>query len=593
MAFRSFVYLLVVGKRKAVRTEEVAQLRELFTRRGPDDVVRDRAWTDLRERPFTSTRALADYHDLMLFILAFPWSMADHAIANSELARVADLVASMVSKSEASRYAFMNSGIAGAPSRASFSLDLVRWLAARRDAGARLEDLEGEEGPSRMVWASACGPVEREAAEDERRTLMEAILDACGHDPVRALRELVSAVDRSAGFPGTRSALWEVMKPVMAFVPGRSPITRTWARGIVRGLTLRRIEQPISWDVRTLQHERLRPLEKLTAAERTKVLEAARGVLVGHLRETDTAVLCDKSGLDVQPMGDGLHIALLTLPPGRRMPFDAYVGYVAFVNGMPAAYGGAWIFPGRSKIGINIFPAFRGGPSAWLFARIIQCYAKRFGVGRFEAEGYQLGHGNPEGIRSGAYWFYDRLGFRTTDEELALVADHEREVRKHDRTHRTSPEVLRKLASRPMWLDLSPEPAPVFDLVELGEAVMRAHVPTAGVDRSRIIARTVQEVSRSLDVGDRSSWPVAERKAFEDLAPAIARIEDLAMWPVNDKRKLVLLMRAKALRTEDRYIALLRTHRRLLSAWEDLASAAEVAQRSVTASGSVRSRFRE
>ena len=213
-----------------------------------------------------------------------------------------------------------------------------------------------------------------------------------------------------------------------------------------------------------------------------------------------------------------------------------------------------------------------------MYKRQIQCYATRFGVGRFEAENYQLGQGNPEGIRSGAYWFYDRLGFRTTDGELAKVAESERKVRAHDRGRRTSPEVLRKLASRPMWLDLAQEPAPVFDLVDLGEAVMRPHVPTAGKDRSKVIAGKVQEVSRTLGAGDRSRWPVAECRAFEDLAPAIALIGGLAHWSVNDKRELVALMRAKGLRTEDRYIARLRTHRRLLAAWEQLVRAVEDAQ---------------
>jgi len=259
----------------------------------------------------------------------------------------------------------MNSGIAGTPSRATFSLDLVRWLSRRPDTVLRLDELEGDQSLSRMVWASACGAVEREAVEDDRRSVTEAILKACGDDPVQALRELVSAVDRSSSDHGIRRALWDAMKPTIMYTPGHSPITRTWARGIERGVVLRRVDRRSSPDVRTLPREPLLPVEKLSRAERVRMLEAARGVLVGHLRETDTAMLCEGPGLDVHSMGEGVHVALLSLPPGRRMPFDAYVGYVAFMNGMPVAYGGAWIFPGRSKIGVNVFPAYRGGPSAW------------------------------------------------------------------------------------------------------------------------------------------------------------------------------------------------------------------------------------
>ena len=551
-----------------MRTDEVALLRDRFTRGTPKDPERDATWSDLRSRRFTSARAVIDYHDLVLFILAFPWSSADHAIATAELVRIAELVTTMVEQSQAHRYAFMNSGIADAPSRATFSLDLVRWLIQLPDTAVRLDELEGDQDLSRTVWASACGAVEREAVEDDRRSVTDAVLKACGDDPVHALRELVSAVDRAASPHGIRSALWDAMKPTIIYTPGRSPITRTWARGIERGLVLRRSDRRSSPDVRTLPREPLLPVEELSRAERTKVLEAARGVLVGHLRETGPAMLCEVSGLDVQPMGEGMHVALLSLPPGSRMPFDAYVGYVAFMNGMPVAYGGAWIFPGRSKIGINVFPAYRGGPSAWLFARIIQCYSMRFGVGRFEAESYQLGHGNPEGIRSGAYWFYDRLGFRTKDGALAKVADAERGSMARDRSHRTSVGVLKKLASRPMWLELLPEPAPVFDLVELGEAVMRQTSPAHGLDRSRIIVDKVNAISGKLGVKDRSAWPDAERIAYEDLAPAMNLLPALDGWSAQEKRTLVALMRAKGLRTEDRYIALLLRHQRLLSAWE-------------------------
>lgn len=557
-----------MGRRPPVRTDDVALLRHRFTRGSPDDPERDAAWSDLRARRFTSARALIDYHDLMLFILAFPWSVADHGIATVELVRVSDLVAAMVQRSEAHRYTFMNSGIAGTPSRATFSLDLVRWLTRLPDTAVRLDELEGDEGLSRSVLASACGAAEREAVEDERRSVTDAVLNACGNDPILALRELVSTVNRSSTDQGIRSALWDAMKPTILYTPDRAPITRTWARGIERGLVLRRIDQRSSPDVRTLPCEPLARVEKLSPAERIKVLQAARGVLVGHLRETGPAMLCELSGLDVQPMGEGLHIALLPLPPGRRMPFDAYIGYVAFVNGMPVAYGGAWIFPGRSKIGINVFPAYRGGPSAWLFARIIQCYAMRFGVGRFEAEGYQLGHGNPEGIKSGAYWFYDRLGFRTTDEGLANVADTERASMARDRSHRTAASILKNLASRPMWLELFPDPAPVFDLVDLGDAVMRSDVPDRGLDRAGIIADKVDAISEMLGVKDRTGWPDAERTAFEDLAPALGMIDDLDDRNAHDKRALISLMRAKGLRTEDRYIALLGRQQGLLSAWQ-------------------------
>jgi hypothetical protein len=55
----------------------------------------------------------------------------------------------------------------------------------------------------------------------------------------------------------------------------------------------------------------------------------------------------------------------------------------------------------------------------WFFAQLLRLYHSAFDVDRFEAGNYQVGYGNPEGLRSGAYWFYDRLGFRPMTAAIA------------------------------------------------------------------------------------------------------------------------------------------------------------------------------
>jgi hypothetical protein len=41
------------------------------------------------------------------------------------------------------------------------------------------------------------------------------------------------------------------------------------------------------------------------------------------------------------------------------------------------------------------------------------------GVEVFSLDPYQIGHENEEGIESGAFWFYRKLGFRPVRPELA------------------------------------------------------------------------------------------------------------------------------------------------------------------------------
>ncbi len=54
----------------ALRTEELSHLRKRFAQ--PKNKGDKDPWKELIGRPVTSTRPLMDYHDALLFILAFP-----------------------------------------------------------------------------------------------------------------------------------------------------------------------------------------------------------------------------------------------------------------------------------------------------------------------------------------------------------------------------------------------------------------------------------------------------------------------------------------------------------------------------------------
>jgi hypothetical protein len=123
-----------------------------------------------------------------------------------------------------------------------------------------------------------------------------------------------------------------------------------------------------------------------------------------------------------------------------------------FKNGYPMSYGGAWLFGRRALVGINIFEAFRGGESAFVFAQLLRCYKMAFGAAYFEVEPYQFGKNNPEGIRSGAFWFYHRFGFRPVDGKLRELADMEYGKISQTKGYRTPPETLKRLTGSNLYV---------------------------------------------------------------------------------------------------------------------------------------------
>lgn len=561
--------------RAPLTAPEVIALRMRFSRGATRDRDRVAMWRDLRERPITRPRVLVEYHDLLLFLLAFPPGKADHDRARSELDRIAALAARMADRNAAHRHALTNTGIAGTPTYAPFSIDLARWLITEFPGEVELDSMDADDEVVRNLLLALALPTERDAMDDARHDAMDRIRTASGGS---ALRWLVDAIDRSTPDPLVRHALWGSCMPYVGVRRHRAQLSRTHCRGPASDPHVHDRGPVAGGGIGRILRMPLDPARKLNTPERRQLIAAVRGILVGYLRETDTATLCDVGGVELFAMGRGIDIALMPLPPGRRSVYDAYVGFTAFSNGVPVAYGGAWIFPGKTKVGINVFPAFRGGPSAMIFAQVLRCYARRFNVGCFEADPYQLGDGNTDGIRSGAYWFYHRMGFRTADPALVAAVEEEWDRIAADRSHRTPHALLRRFAAASMRLVLHGEEAPVFEPTDLSEAVLRSIARLHAGDRKRAGSAALERVRSALNVRSMAGWPTGERSAFADLAPAMAAIPDLEKWPAADRSLLVAIMRAKGRPTEDRYIALLRRHHRLLRAWAGLAGEADAGQ---------------
>jgi hypothetical protein len=214
-----------------------------------------------------------------------------------------------------------------------------------------------------------------------------------------------------------------------------------------------------------------------------------------------------------------------------------------FKNGVPVGYGGGWPFAGICRIGVNIFSPFRGGESALLFGQVLRVYRQRFAVARFVVEPSQFGGTNKEGLQSGAFWFYYRLGFRPMDARAARLAADEWSSMQANRAYRTEISALRRFTGSDIELRLREGPA--CEPADLSNAVTAWIAEHHAGDRDAALAAAREIVTRAVGRVDDAPWPVAERVAFGELALLIAQIPDLRRWPAGQKRALLRWMRAK------------------------------------------------
>jgi hypothetical protein len=336
-------------------------------------------------------------------------------------------------------------------------------------------------------------------------------------------------------------------------------------------------------DLGPLLAKRLPPPRPLPNGAGTALIGVARATLAARARETDTITWANPGEVDLFRLDRGVDIALLGLAPSRRLPVESYFGFVAARNRVPIAYGGGWVFFGRCEIGVNLFPEFRGGESAFIFAQVLRAYRQRFRVEQFLVDPYQFGKGNPEAIRSGAFWFYYRLGFRPTDHALAREAAAEWSRVASRRGHQTSASRLRRFTAAPLFLDVLPleagvTPAPdapwhpvAPDLPALGLALTRWIAEQHEGDRLRAQAASVRLARRVLGAPPRSVRG-SEREWYDRLAPLGAMIPDLGNWPSRDRRQLAAALAAKGGPRERDYALRLKLLPRLRLAWQRAAA---------------------
>ena len=175
-----------------------------------------------------------------------------------------------------------------------------------------------------------------------------------------------------------------------------------------------------------LMNQPLPPPRRLGADARAEVIRVLRNTMALTSRETDPATYLDARALRVYALERGLAVALFGMTPERQLPLESYVGFTLFKNGLPVAYGGAWVMGERAAFGMNIFEPFRGGESGFMMCQVLRAYRQAFKVRYFEVDAHQFGLDNPDGIASGAFWFYYRHGFRPLSAPLQRLALQEK-----------------------------------------------------------------------------------------------------------------------------------------------------------------------
>jgi len=388
--------------------------------------------------------------ETMIFLIAYPHSDAFRKNAERCLRSLLN-----AKRTPPKRAEWLAEGMDGDLISGRFSFPFIEWVVDLAPGRIRFESFGASEEVVQECLAQLLPPAEREYFETSDEPTVVTWTERFGHKKGQ-LHFLIELFTLS-GLPViARDALFDRLE-VSVVIDLSSPLGTAVSVRITTGALFFQKEPNIrSVDVPSLLAEPLHAPLPANESLRAEWITCKRMVLASLGRETDPGTYTDLRDVQLYEVGRGLSILLCGMQPEYRLPLDAYIGFMAFRNGVPCAYGGAWMLGEWARIGVNIFPAFRGGESAYLFAQLMRVYHQCYGVHCIEAEPYQIGKENDDGLASGAFWFYYKLGFRPVHAQLAALAQSEAVRIARNKNYRTPVATLRKLVEGPVVFALRP-----------------------------------------------------------------------------------------------------------------------------------------
>jgi len=540
----------------------------------------ERLLTLLSRRKIADVETLIHFHEILLFLIAYPQSARIRQLAESQLRSFADRVEAL-RDAEVDLSALDNpevSGIAGTAISDTLTYYIVRWL-LRSHAAQVAFDWDWFDDTNRLseTWPRFMPLLDEDAFVEANVPYREWLRAAKGR-----AKELTWLMQRFASLNKSEretAELYDSQNLFVSWTPSYR-FTRTGMRLPVNPKQIFYHRRPLIQrrDI-SLRDELEKPatppvLKHLSTRRGEKILNLAREASTLRYRELYGFTHGDPRRVLHANIGRGVDIFVLGVPPEKRLPLRAYHAAMIFKNGVPVSYFEGLSLFERMEGGFNLYYTFREGETAWLYARTLHIFHHLCGVTVFTLDPYQIGYENEEGIESGAFWFYRKLGFRPTDPELMkLVLNEEKKITARP-GYRTSLKTLRQLAESPMIFELEQSNAGdwgKFQLRNLGLSVQRRMAAKYGGDAERFRAGTVKELERALGIRV-AAWPEAAQTALRDYAAALSLVEDLDRWSEVEKQALVKIIRAKAGADEAGYLNQMQRHLRLRRALVKLGS---------------------
>ncbi len=519
----------------------------------------------LQEAKLSRPKEVFRLHEVLCFLHAYP--------DNKEVLLQVELMLDRFARRRdlrAHRRELVNSGIAGTEISFPFYWFTAYWLAQRWPENLSINWTDFDKKKKLEDFLHLLLPYSETPA-----------LDALSFSPREWIRQLKGPDETDASFlirrfkeaaatSFERETFYESFDIPIKLAPGSNTPNRTLAKYSASPIVFQ--TQPLSRERPSLRDEINRCrlyVRSVPPKEAQKLIFLARESMVTRSRDLDVFEHASKKDVRLVDCGRGLQFACIGAIPERRLMLEAVYGFLTLKNGVPIGYVLAGTLFNTVEVAFNMFDTYRVAESAFIYSSVLAMMRHLFGCDAIVVPPHQLGHNNPEGLKSGAWWFYYKLKFRPHDRAVRTMLQAELKKMKRNPRHRSSIATLNKLASENMYLFLKGPRKDILGEISLGEIGLRISRTLAdrfGADREAGIKIYSKEAARLLGVRSLREFSSGEKLAWERWSPLIMSIKGVQNWSPADKRALIQVVRAKGGQRESRFVKLFDNHRRLRKA---------------------------
>lgn len=493
----------------------------------------------ISNEPIKGVKAIKACYDTLLFILAHPDNKKIQTLAGRCLQQLETVIRS----NEAIREKLFNTGITQTSLCAAYSFEMVKWLRKNNPKQIKLSSFEATSEQIKFILSAMMLKVESEILQDANAGWKDWLQQFIKTDE-DLLDAFIAVFEASPVRPELKDELWNAIGINVEINVGQHACLRP---SLVNNYYHRSLSRKALKQAGILRSTRV----ELRTEEAEEIIECSRKILVRHLREINPISFTSAGLVAYYLLPRGISIALMGIVPERRHPIDSYTGYMVFKNGLPVAYAGSWILFDSGRIGINVFPAYRGGESKYIFQQVLSLHSQVYRLKRFSADPYQVGKHNSDGIHSGAFWVYYHTGFRPIlKTQLELAAEEAGKI-KNEPGYRSPMNVLKKLAESRLQFVMD-DGAVSFDVTDL--SLLWAAIVLKKYNHNRIAASAngVEKLAAILGIKDHQE----EKMNFILLNWCGLMLADEPALQSNDRLKKILkkLFLLKAYGSEEKYI---------------------------------------